>query len=294
VQRNIVKTSGILLVVLLLLGVSLGAVMGPRKVGRRLERAWLLVTGHLIDVNGHRIQLECRGSGSPTVVMDSGLNMTLDSWGKVPADVAAFTRVCTYNRSGLGYSDSGPKPRTSKTIVNELETLLVNGGIRGPYVLVGHSFGGLNVRLYASQHPDKVAGIVLIDASHENQYQLLAALKSEAERQEYLQHEGGGNFEGVDLLASAAELRGAPPFPSVPLLVLTPGRREHQDTKEAQVMEQMQAELAKLAPNGKQIIVENSSHFIQLDRPLLVADSIFVVVRAAREHSATANGIGVR
>jgi pimeloyl-ACP methyl ester carboxylesterase len=285
VQRNIVKTTGIFLLVLLLVGGSVGAVMGPRKVGRRLERAWLLATGHLINVNGHRIQLDCRGAGSPTVVMDSGLNMTSDSWGRVPLDVAAFTRVCTYNRSGLGYSDAGPKPRTSSAIVNELDTLLINAGINGPYVLVGHSFGGLNVRLYGSQHPDKVAGIVLIDASNENQYQLLAGLKSGAERREYLQHEGGGNFEGVDLLASAAELRGAAPLPSVPLLVLTASRTENHDTEEGKVMEQMQEDLAKLAPNGKQIVVENSSHFIQLDRPFLVTDSILSVVRAAREHS---------
>lgn len=279
------KTIAILVVALLVGVLSVGAVVGPRRVGRRVERTWLLLTGHLINVDGHRIQIECRGVGSPTVVMDSGLSMTMETWGRVPADVAGFTRVCTYNRAGLGYSDSGPKPRTSKVLVNELDTLLVKAGVAGPYVLVGHSVGGLNVRLYASEHPDKVVGMVLIDASDENEYQRLAALKSGAEKEKYLQHEGGGNFEGVNLLASAEELRGAAPIHAMPLLVLTARGRERQNPEEAQVIEPLQANLAKLVPNGKQIIAENSGHFIQLDRPFLVTDSIFLVVRAARGHS---------
>ena len=277
------KTIRILVVALLVGVLSVGAVLGPRRVGRRVVGTWLLLTGHLINVDGHRIQLECRGVGSPTVVMDSGLNMTMDTWGRVPDDVAGFTRVCTYNRAGLGYSDAGPKPRTSKVIVNELDALLVNAGITGPYVLVGHSVGGLNVRLYASEHPDKVVGMVLIDASDENEYQRLAALKSGAEKEKYLQHEGGGNFEGVDLLASAEELRGSGPIHAMPLLVLTANQR--QESEEARVIRELQTELVKLVPNGKQVIAENSGHFIQLDRPFLVTDSILSVVRASREHS---------
>lgn len=278
------KTIGSLVVALLVGVLSVGAILGPRRVGRRVEYTWLLLTGHLINVDGHRIELKCSGVGSPTVVMDSGLSMTMETWGRVPADVAGFTRVCTYNRAGLGYSDAGPKPRTSKVIVKELDALLVKAGVSGPYVLVGHSVGGLNVRLYASEHPEKVVGMVLIDASDENEYQRLAALKSGAEKERYLQHEGGGNFEGVDLLASAEELRGAAPIHAIPLLVLTARPRGPQNTEETQVTEQLQAELGKLLPNGKQIIAENSGHFIQLDRPFLVTDSIFLVVRAAREH----------
>jgi pimeloyl-ACP methyl ester carboxylesterase len=279
------KTIRILVVALLVGSLSVGAVLGPRRVGKRIAYTWLVLTGHLINVDGHRIELECRGAGSPTVVMDSGLSMTMETWGRVPADVAAFTRVCTYNRAGLGYSDSGPKPRTSKAIVNELDALLVKADVTGPYVLVGHSVGGLNVRLYASEHPDKVVGMVLIDASSENEYQRLAALKSGAEKEKYLQHEGGGNFEGVDLLASADQLRSAAPLHAMPLLVLTARPREQQNTEVAQVTEQLQADLAKLLPNGKQMIAENSGHFIQLDRPFLVTDSILSVVRAARDHS---------
>lgn len=279
------KTILILVVALLVGALSVGAVLGPRRVGKRVAYTWLVLTGHLINVDGHRIQLECRGTGSPTVVMDSGLSMTMETWGRVPADVGGFTRVCTYNRAGLGYSDAGPKPRTSEAIVNELDALLVKADITGPYVLVGHSVGGLNVRLYASEHPDKVAGMVLIDPSSENEYQLLAALKSGPEKEKYLQHEGGGNFEGVNLLASAEQLRGATPIQAMPLLVLTARPGERQNTEEAKVTEQLQADITKLVPNGKQVIAENSGHFIQLDRPSLVTDSILSVVRAAREHS---------
>jgi pimeloyl-ACP methyl ester carboxylesterase len=219
--------------------------------------------------------------------MDSGLNMTMATWGSVPSEVATFTRVCTYDRAGLGFSESGPEPRTSKRIVNELHTLLVNAGVGGPYVLVGHSLGGLNVRLYASLYPKEVAGIVLVDASHEAQYEKFASLKSPTERQEYLRHESGGNHERVNLLASAAEVQEAPALPSVPVLVLTARQGGQQDPQVAKAVEDMQADLAKLAPNSKQIIVENSGHFIQLDRHFLVTDSIFVVVSAARNHSAS-------
>ncbi len=267
--------------------VILGIAFMPRRVSRRAEQAWLLVTGRLIDAGGHRLHVECRGTGTPTVVMDSGLNMTMETWGSVPSEAATFTRVCTYDRAGLDFSEAGPEPRTSKRIVSELHTLLDNAGVGGPYVLVGHSFGGLNMRLYASLYPKEVAGIVLVDASHEAQYERFASLKLPGEREEYLRHESGGNYEGVDLLASAAEVREAPPLPAVPVLVLTARQSNQEDPRVREAFEQMQAELAKLAPNSKQIIAENSGHFIQLDRHFLVTDSIFVVVQAARNHAAS-------
>ncbi|TME01702.1 MAG: alpha/beta hydrolase [Chloroflexi bacterium] len=92
--------------------------------------------------------------------------------------VATFTRVCSYDRAGYGWSDSGPLPRTSERIVGELHTLLVKAGISGPFVLVGHSFGGLNMRLYANIYPQDVAGLVLVDASHENDPTARAAIQN--------------------------------------------------------------------------------------------------------------------
>lgn len=120
--------------------------------------------GKLVRVNGHSLHLSVAGEGSPTVVMDSGLGHTSLVWSLVEPEVAGFTRTCVYDRAGYGWSEPGPLPRTSRQIVGELHMLLNNAGIQGPYVLVGHSFGGLNMLHYASQYPDEVAGLVLLDA----------------------------------------------------------------------------------------------------------------------------------
>ncbi len=125
--------------------------------------------GRLIDVGGHRLHINCTGKGSPTVVMESGAGDFSFDWGLVQPEVARFTRVCTYDRAGYAWSEPGPTPRTMQQIVYELHTGLDKAGVKGPYVLVGHSFGGLIVRVYASQFPKEITGMVLVDSSHENQ-----------------------------------------------------------------------------------------------------------------------------
>ncbi len=121
-------------------------------------------TGKLVDVGGYRLHVTIRGEGGPTVVMDAGLAHVSTVWSLVQPEVAMFTRVCTVDRAGHAWSDHGPFPRTSGQICQELHALLTNAGIAGPYVLVGHSFGGLNMYLYASMYPEEVAGLVLLDA----------------------------------------------------------------------------------------------------------------------------------
>ena len=107
--------------------------------------------GQLVDVGGYKMHIDCTGQGSPTVILESGLGDTYISWHKVQPQIAQFARVCSYDRAGLGYSDSSPRPRTSRIFAEELHTLLHNAGISGPpYILVGHSMGGFDVRLYAS------------------------------------------------------------------------------------------------------------------------------------------------
>lgn len=132
--------------------------------------------GKLVDVGGYRLHLRSAGNGGPTVVMDAGIGGASISWSLVQPEIAKFTTVCSYDRAGMGWSDIGPRPRTSRQIVKELHALLNNAEIKKPYVLVGHSFGGSNMLLYASQYPDEVAGIVLVDASHEKQQECLPKL----------------------------------------------------------------------------------------------------------------------
>jgi len=132
--------------------------------------------GRLVDVGGYRLHLWCTGAGSTTVILDSGLGGTAFDWASVQPPVSRFARVCSYDRAGLGYSDSGPRPRTSERIAKELEAVLNAAHLRGPIVLVGASLGGWNVRYFASTHEDRAAGLVLVDARHEDQSRRQAAL----------------------------------------------------------------------------------------------------------------------
>ena len=122
--------------------------------------------GEMVVVGGHRLHIDCVGQGSPTVILESGLGTMSVDWANVQPEVAKTTRVCAYDRAGAGWSEPGPEPRDPRQIVHELHTLLDNAGIDGPYVFVGHSFGGLYVRMYADQYPQQVKGMVLVDASH--------------------------------------------------------------------------------------------------------------------------------
>src|SRR5215471_21002146 len=120
--------------------------------------------GQLVDAGGFRLNLYCMGSGSPTVVFDSGWGDWAPAWSKVQPAVAKWTRACSYDRAGTGFSEPGPLPRTSVRIANELHTALHRAGIAGPYILVGSAFGGDNIRTFAVLYMDEVAGMVMDDA----------------------------------------------------------------------------------------------------------------------------------
>ena len=151
-----------LIVVLALGGATYEAIMAARD-GKRYPPP-----GQLVDVGGYRLHLHCIGQGSPTVVLDAGLGAFSLDWGAVQPHIATSTRVCAYDRAGLGWSDPGPTPRSPQQSASELHALLTKGGVEGPYVLVAHSISGKTARLFASQHPDEVAGMVLVDARHEH------------------------------------------------------------------------------------------------------------------------------
>lgn len=136
--------------------------------GVRVDQQKYPPLGKMVDIGGYSLHMVDQGAGFPTVVIDAGLGgFSLDSQ-LVQPEIAKFTRVVSYDRAGYGWSEVSPLARTSENIVSELHLLLQKSGVPGPYILVGYSFGGLNVRLFADRYPDEVAGVILVDASHED------------------------------------------------------------------------------------------------------------------------------
>jgi len=122
------------------------------------------MTGQMVDVGDHRLRINCTGEGSPTVVLESGLGDASFYWARISEAVASTTRVCVYDRAGRGWSESAPGPQDGMAIAADLHTLLSKSGNAGPYVLVGHSSGGVYVRIFAAEYPDDVVGMVLLDS----------------------------------------------------------------------------------------------------------------------------------
>ncbi len=129
--------------------------------------------GRLLHVGRHRLHIDCRGQGTPTVVIEGGAGTWSIFYGHVQRDLVNITRVCTYDRAGLGWSDSGPAPRTSARMAEELHQLLHAAGEAPPLLLVGHSLGAYNVRIYQRRYPEEVGGLVLVDGAHEAQWNRL-------------------------------------------------------------------------------------------------------------------------
>jgi pimeloyl-ACP methyl ester carboxylesterase len=133
-------------------------------VATERDRRTFLPPGQLVDIGGYKLHIHCTGKGSPTVILDAGRVAFSSHWGWVQPEIAKTTRVCAYDRAGYGWSDPGPEPRTGLQMTRELHALLQSADIDGPYVLVGHSMGGIYAMFYATGYPDEVAGIVLVDS----------------------------------------------------------------------------------------------------------------------------------
>ncbi len=131
--------------------------------------------GRMIDIGGHRLHIHCSGEGAPTVILDGGAGAWSAHYAGVQAEIAKGTRVCTYDRAGLGWSEAGPKPRTSGRMADELHALIHEAGIAPPIILAGHSLGGYNVRIYQARYPEEVSALVLLESAHPDQWKRLPA-----------------------------------------------------------------------------------------------------------------------
>ena len=266
--------------------------------------------GHLVDIGGHRLHLWCTGNGAPAVILDTGLGGSIAGWGFVQPEVARFTRACSYDRAGMGYSDPGPSPRTARRISSELAELLARSGIAGPVVLVGASIAGFGVRVFASDHPERAAGLVLVDASHEDDahevprmtrfvplLSTLGALRlfrvsfgqsieslapsvrqfAQATRFRTAGYQAAAD-EIIHVRESAEEVRRSRRKLTIPLLVVTGARGADENWR------RLQQDQASLSERGCLVIARQSGHVVALEQPEIVVDAIRTVVETARGH----------
>ena len=176
-----------LLIGLAVLICLVGTGMLYQAIGTAVDRRTFAPPARLIDVDGYRMHLHCTGAGGPTVVLESGAGAPSSVWAWVQPAVAQRTRVCSYDRAGLGWSDSGPQPRDAASIARELHQLLLRAGESGPFVLAGHSLGGQYSLMFAEHYDQDTAGLVLIDAQHpDTMFRLPAAQAIERQQQQQI------------------------------------------------------------------------------------------------------------
>lgn len=240
------------------------------------------LTAQVATVNGRDVELVTAGAGEATVVFESGLGADWRVWDAVGVEVARSSRVFAYSRPGYGRSSPATTPRDASTIVEELRALLAAGGERPPYVLVGHSFGGTYLELFARAHPDEVRGLVLVDSrpadfSTECEARHLDGCGISASAAKSL-----ARVEQEELAAfgeAASQLRAAGGFGRVPVRVLTATSHPASEAWEA-LWRSMHAAMAAEAGDGEQLVFEGAGHHLELERPADVARVIVERVEA--------------
>ena len=279
--------------------------------------------GRLVDVGGHKMHLDCTGQGTPAVILESGLWDNSIVWHNIQPEIAKLTRVCSYDRAGLGYSDPRPdQVPDSRNIARNLHTLLGKAGVNPPYILVGHSLGGIHIRVYEHLYPSDVVGMILVDSRHPDEEKRLPPEMNKIQSLLYLKSKLWGltvplgiprllgacgvtvechwqtiqarEAEVQAIAASADEARHAGSLDSLPLVVVsrdpekgatpesTPPEVSHR-VEEQWV--QMQEELARLSTNGSRVVAIGSTHYVQIDRGDVVIATIQKVLDAARSTS---------
>ena len=230
-----------------------------------------------VDVGGHSLNLLIGGQGLPAVVFEGGFGAGISSWSTVQKEVAAFARTVSYDRAGLGQSELGPKPRAAKQIATELHTALEKAGVKPPYVLVGHSFGGIYVRVFAEMYPKDVVGMVLLDPSLESFNDWLK--KNQPARLKDAHAQIAKAPEGVqaedaatDTSYEQARVAKVPTGILVTLLSATEDETMPADARRVWI--EKHKEWIATVPGAKHIVVEKTGHLIQAQQPKLVIDTI--------------------
>jgi pimeloyl-ACP methyl ester carboxylesterase len=243
------------------------------------------VTSKKIDAGGHSLNILISGEGSPTVIFEAGSGAGLESWSAVESITAEFARTVSYDRAGIGQSEPGPKPRTANQIAAELHTALQRADIAPPYVLVGHSFGGIYARVFADMYPQEVAGMVLIDPSQEA---FVDWTKTHLEAdsgtldEQMAKAPQGVRDELAGESASYAQARAAKVPACIPVILLTAMKDDNMPAEVTEVWVDKHEEWIATVPGGKHILVKNSGHSIQNEQPQVVLDAIKEVIDRLR------------
>lgn len=266
----------------------------------------------VVSVGSHSLHAVVVGEGAPAVVFDGGIAAPCGEYRELQDRIASTTTVVTYDRAGYGPSEAGPLPRDSRTEVDELRALLSGLGVPGPYVLVGHSLGGLNVEVYADLHPDEVAGMVLLDPPPlsfilQEDYTELASLATRmteewqgiadrGARSESEQERAQASFfrmlasEHREMFGASAQQAGSiRSFGNIPLVVAASGVPNPAFGEGAEAYQQYWAAqsraLAAKSSRGQFVFAEASTHRLHVDAADLVTDSILSMVRSLREEA---------
>ena len=255
-----------------------------------------------VDIGGYALRIRCTGYESPTVVIETafgapGVGGETSSWTHVVSEVEKKTRICVYDRAGTGSSNVAPgENRTSKDLAEDLHKLLVNAHIPGPYILVAHSLGGFNARVFANEYADEVVGMVLVNSSHPDQWSTFNALvppqSDEPESLKRLRTIPPASLpEKMDIPTSINQVRAVKSLGDLPLVVIThsptmmidPNLSPELSEKIEQNWENLQNDLVSLSSNSTHVIATKAGHYIQVDEPQLVIDAILKVIDEARK-----------
>jgi pimeloyl-ACP methyl ester carboxylesterase len=214
-----------------------------------------------------------KNNGKPTIILDAGYGDCSKAWDSVIEDLSKLSSVLTYDRAGLGNSERSSIPRTSREMVKELKELLTEARIAPPYILAGHSFGGGNMRMYATEYPDEVCGLVLVDSTPEDYRERFLPTMPEDFQQAYnKQFVREGNYD--EFMESLNQLKETRRLLDVPLIVLSAGQKAHYSTESQALWHEMQRELLDISSQGELVIAENSAHYIQKDEPEVVVRAV--------------------